>query len=70
MSSLESVGGADARPVETHDRRHPIAGGTRVKGSQKARKLQKKVVQTSLTERRVEKWAVAAEQAGPDRTRA
>jgi hypothetical protein len=41
-----------------------------VKGSQKARKLQKKVVQTSLTERRVEKWAVAAEQAGPDRTRA
>jgi hypothetical protein len=41
-----------------------------LKGSQKPKKLQKKVAQKTLKERRVEKRAVAAEQGRADRTRA
>jgi hypothetical protein len=41
-----------------------------LKGSQKPKKLQKKVAQKTLKERRVEKRAAADEQVRTDRTRA
>ena len=40
-----------------------------MKGSQKPKKLQKKVAQKTLKERRVEKKAAAADQLRIDRTR-
>jgi hypothetical protein len=41
-----------------------------LKGSQKPKKLQKKVAQKTLKERRVDKRAAAADQVRVDRTRA
>jgi hypothetical protein len=57
----------------TEARSHPDTQqekGTRLKGAQQPKKLQKKVAQKTLKERRVERRAATAEQVRVDRTRA
>jgi len=69
MSSLWSMGGAAPNPPPER-RRHPTRQEDTLKGSQKPKKLQKKVAQKTLKERRLAKKAAGAEQDRAARTRA